>query len=358
MKKDKKFLDELDKALKGVSKKNKERILLKYENIIKEEKSKNKKITVIIKELGNVNDIAKLEKEELKKNSKSNNIKSKMKDLKNNYPKKVKDNKKEEKEQNIKEQKHIKQLSLELDDIKEEVNENIEKTVVNKRKIILKILSVILICLMCILLFWVSILFISSLFAYLDGVKIIGINIGLFGLCLLILWIIIMINNRVFLKKNNVKLNIIVIITSIVIMAFGVSSAIYKIYNLEFVSNVNTKYKMTTKIETYDMPSNKSKNLVVNFNTNYDTEYQINYDTTLKDKIRIELKYYECYYNYYQVVSNNSVYISLKLDNRDRLSVYIDDLKEGKIFDNDELSRYVVTISVNPEDIERLTVNN
>ena len=52
MKKDKKFLEELEKELKKVKSKKKKEIISKYENIIKEEKSKNRKITDILKSIG------------------------------------------------------------------------------------------------------------------------------------------------------------------------------------------------------------------------------------------------------------------------------------------------------------------
>ena len=72
--------------------------------------------------------------------------------------------------------------------------------------------------------------------------------------------------------------------------------------------------------------------------------------------VKVEVKYYECYYDYFIKQTSNSAYMSLKLDNRDRLSVYIDDLKEGLVFDNDELSRYSVKITINKDDINRLVI--
>jgi hypothetical protein len=78
----------------------------------------------------------------------------------------------------------------------------------------------------------------------------------------------------------------------------------------------------------------------------------------LKDKVRVEVKYYECYYDFYTKKTSTGAYFSLKLDDRDRLSVYIDDLKEGLVFDNDELSRYIVKISINPNDADRIGIQD
>jgi hypothetical protein len=96
--------------------------------------------------------------------------------------------------------------------------------------------------------------------------------------------------------------------------------------------------------------------MYISFNANYDTKYVIEYDHRLKDKVKIEVKYYEVYYDYYTKKSSNNIYVSLKLDDRDRLSVYLDDLKEGKVYDNDELSRYQVKIYVNKNDYRRLVI--
>ena len=69
MKKDKKFLLELDKNLEGISSKKRKEIISKYENIIKEELEKKRKITSILKDFGKPADVALKEKELLKNNS-------------------------------------------------------------------------------------------------------------------------------------------------------------------------------------------------------------------------------------------------------------------------------------------------
>ena len=67
MKKDQKFLNELNEKLGNINTKKKDAILLKYKNIIEEEKKNGKKITVIIKSFGNIEEIAKKEIELNKK---------------------------------------------------------------------------------------------------------------------------------------------------------------------------------------------------------------------------------------------------------------------------------------------------
>ena len=448
MKKDKKFLKELENNLIDISEDNKKRILDKYENIIKTEKENKKKITVIIKELGDPKEIAQKEisllgKESLsfriknkinkmidsyknKKAEKENNIDKKLKNNRDELKKKLKNEKKQLKKDLKEEKKKIKKEiekdklkkekknkdekapnklksfftfltkdrsidiskkkeekenklieTIDPDDIKEnpvtEVIEDVkdeisdvseivaEKHIFESRstrvkRIVLKTLGVLLTILLLFIWLWVTVVFIASLFAYLDGVKFIGINIALFGIDLLVLWIVIMVNRAIFKKKKGWKLNVIVTVISIIIIAFGIVTGLKQVSEIETVKDVSIKYSMTNKLNTYELSSDKDQKFTLTFNSNYNTQYTLNYDNTLKNKIKVEVKYYECYYDYYIKETSNSAYISLKLDDRDRLSVYIDDLKEGKVFDNDELSRYSVKISVNPNDAGRLVI--
>ena len=139
-------------------------------------------------------------------------------------------------------------------------------------------------------------------------------------------------------------------------MACGIAIFVKQVYKIKITSDVGEKYNMTKKNNTYNLPNDPEKKLFITFNSNYDTDYIIEYDNTLENKVGVEVKYFECYYDYFVKKDNNNLYISLGLDNRDRLSVYIDDLKEGKIYDNDELERYVVKISMNEVDKERIVI--
>ena len=69
MKKEKKFLEELDKKLVGIGNKEKQSILLKYQEMIKSRKDNKERIKDIIKSIGSVDEVAKKEIEEYKKNN-------------------------------------------------------------------------------------------------------------------------------------------------------------------------------------------------------------------------------------------------------------------------------------------------
>ena len=498
MKKEKKFLEELDKKLVGIGNKEKQSILLKYQEMIKSRKDNKERIKDIIKSIGSVDEVAKKEIEEYKKNNsfkyKFNKLfhsiksfvindlnKDKEKEEKARQEKKIKQEerkaireekrklrkenrqlKKEEKKKLREEKKKIKaekkklfeeekkkskdkiackcckQRTLDKDSVNEvcsvcgwksdksqEDNPNLEggsnklslkqyrkeyrKTKPNKfkeflnkfkkkktvteeikeeveeiesefseeiskitdiatetrifetkeernRRVIINTIKVIVTTILIFLWLWITVVFIASVFGYLDGVKFYGLVIGLFGLDLLVLQIIIFINKSLFNRRINRKWSFILILISVLIIAAGIVLALRQIYKINTTSDVSEKYNMSKKLSSYNLSSDTNKKFYITFNANYNTEYIVEYDNTLNNKINVEVKYYECYYDYFAKKENNNVYISLRLDKRDRLSVYIDDFKEGKIYDNDELSRYAVKITLNERDKDRVVI--
>ena len=70
MKKDKKFLLELEQQLNSISRKKRDAIVLKYRNIIDEKVKEKNKIKDILKEIGTPSEVAQKEINELKKDKK------------------------------------------------------------------------------------------------------------------------------------------------------------------------------------------------------------------------------------------------------------------------------------------------
>ena len=376
MKKDRKFLIALELNLSKLSKKNRDKIVSKYYDIIEEEKSKKRKITSILKDLGKPEEVAKREIENLKNNNrlkdKINNIINTLKNQFKNKSKKIKKEKVKKESLISKIKNKIKRkdtLKNNIEDVIEESKEEIinvseivtEKKIFESRstrvkRIIYKTLGVILTIILIFIWLWLVIVFMASIFALLDGVKLYGINIALLGIVLLVLTIVILINKSIFRKKISLKWSLIFIISFIVIIAFGITLSLKEISEIKTTHDVSDKYTMTRSFTTYKIPSN-NKPLYITFNSNYKTKYIVEYDESMKGKIGVEVKYYECYYDYFIKKGSDNIYISLKLNKRDRLSVYIDDLKEGKIYDNDELERYTVKITGSKNDIEKVIIN-
>lgn len=256
-----------------------------------------------------------------------------------------------------------------VEEIKEDVEDKIgdfsdiigEKHIFESRstrikRVILRTLGVLFTCLLVFIWLWVTVVFFASLFAYLDGIKFKGVIICLFGIDALILWIVIMVNRAIFRKKMSLRLNLILVFLNVALIAFGGVMAFREIKDIDYVQDVSEKYTMTRKLETYDLPRESNEKFIITFNSNYNTQYVIKHDKNIKGKVKIETRYYEVYYDYYTKTNMNGVYVSLKLDDRDRFSVYLDDIKEGKIYDNDELARYTVKITVNPNEANKIAI--
>lgn len=394
MKKEKKYLNDLENKLNGISKKDKDKIIEKYKEIIKKEKSNNRRIVDILKELGSVDLVAEKEIQLLKSNSK---IKIFFNNVKEFITKDIQFTKKEKKEKIKKEKKNkVKKEKVKRENIfkilkskfnfkkkdkdtlkenivetKEEVKEelpNIVESITEKkifepkgkrtRRIILRTLGVLLIICLLFIWLWVTVLLMSSMFAILDGIKYYGFNIALFGVDLLLLIIVILVNKLILGKKISVKWTLISVLLTLIIIASGIALFMKQISKIDIVKDVSDKYTMTRKYEKISLPSNLDKVTRISFNSHYDTKYTIEYDNTLDNKITIETKYYESYYDYYMKKNVNDIYVSLSLDYRDRLSVYLENLKDNKIYDKNELSRYTVKITMNERDKDRVIIEN
>lgn len=388
MKKEKKYLNELENKLNNISKKKRESIVNKYREKIQEEKSKNKKIVEILKELGTPSEVAEKELNNLKSNNKFKLIIDKVKNfIKKDIQFPSKDKNKKVKKEKVKKEKIKKDKSKikinifkkkKKDSIKDniiEVKEEIQNELPNiiesvtetkifeskkskTKRIVLKSLGILFIMILLFIWLWLTVILMASMFAILDGIKFYGINITIFGIDILLLLMIILVNKKILNKKINSKLTFISLIVLLIIIAFGITLSMKQISKVETVKDVSDKYTMTRKYEKINLSSNLEKITYISFNANYDTKYIIEYDNTLDNKLTIETKYYESYYDYYMKQNSNDVYVSLSVDYRDRLSVYLENLKDKKIYDKNELSRYIVKITMNERDKDRVVIEN
>ncbi len=388
MKKEKKYLNELENKLNNISKKKRESIVNKYREKIQEEKSKNKKIVEILKELGTPSEVAEKELNNLKSNNKFKLIIDKVKNfIKKDIQFPSKDKNKKVKKEKVKKEKIKKDKSKikinifkkkKKDSIKDniiEIKEEIQNELPNviesvtetkifeskkskTKRIVLKSLGILFIMILLFIWLWLTVILMASMFAILDGIKFYGINITIFGIDILLLLMIILVNKKILNKKINSKLTFISLIVLLIIIAFGITLSIKQISKVETVKDVSDKYTMTRKYEKINLSSNLEKITYISFNANYDTKYIIEYDNTLDNKLTIETKYYESYYDYYMKQNSNDVYVSLSVDYRDRLSVYLENLKDKKIYDKNELSRYIVKITMNERDKDRVVIEN
>ena len=285
-------------------------------------------------------------------------ISSYLKDMTYYYKNIFKKKKKDSIKDNIIEVKE--EIQNELPNVIESVTETkiFESKKSKTKRIVLKSLGILFIMILLFIWLWLTVILMASMFAILDGIKFYGINITILGIDILLLLMIILVNKKILNKKINSKLTFISLIVLLIIIAFGITLSIKQISKVETVKDVSDKYTMTRKYEKINLSSNLEKITYISFNANYDTKYIIEYDNTLDNKLTIETKYYESYYDYYIKQNSNDVYVSLSVDYRDRLSVYLENLKDKKIYDKNELSRYIVKITMNERDKDRVVIEN
>ncbi len=369
-KEEKNVLKEKEKEEKAKEKKKqkeeKDKLKAEKKKLREEKKEQRKKLREEKKkEREKLKNASKEERAEIKKARKEKNKflreeKKKLKELEKEEKKKEKAKKKEE---NIVVET-VEAVEETFDDITADAVEEISQTHIfeskeaRRKRIAITTFGVILTIILIFAWLWITVIAIACGFAYLDGVKFIGLLIAAFGVDFLWLWIVIMINRAVFHKKNRLRLNLIIVFTCVALIALGIVLFMKKLYSIESVEDVSDKYSMTTKYDTYILPSDTNKKLSVMFNSNYKTQYIVDYDENMLGKVKVEVKYYEAYYDYFIKKSSNIIYISLKVDDRDRLSTYISDIKDGVIYDSDEMARYIVKITMSQEDRGRIEIIN
>lgn len=210
--------------------------------------------------------------------------------------------------------------------------------------------------LLLISLFYISILFIFSLLTILDGVKSYGIAIFFFSLCAINFLFVDMLNKKRLGITYRFRKYFLSLIILLVVMAFGVSYTTYSYFKLDFVNSPDDKYTLSYKELTYKLSKNQKTDLY--FNSWYKLNYTVVYDEELKDRVKIGIKYNETFYDLLYRNDEGDIYVSLAFDKRDLFSMYINNLKDNKIYNEKELSRYLVKIYVNKEDYKKLVIHD
>ncbi len=355
-----KFLEKLESALIDFGLKDTSVITEKYKNLIDLKISKNVSIENILSSLDTPEEIAYEEIAKMNRQEKAVDIKNNIKSKFKSTTEKIKNSIKK-----IKEIKFDKLFKKKAKKIKNKVKKN-KKTVssvtkkiknlktvqISKRK---KVWLTILEIVLFIVLFYVSTVFMASVFALLDGVKIYGVCALLFSLVASFIFAL----DQVDKKKRGIpiehKKTFYIILSLIVLASLSVGFTIYNYFEYNFINDVSEKYSMTYKTFEYRFPK-KGKKLNLYFNNWYKPSYIIEYDAELKDRVKVDVKYYEAFYDLNIKNETGSIYLSLSTDTRDLISMYIDNMKEYKIYNEKELSRYIVKIYVNEEDKDRLVI--
>ncbi len=347
MAKKEKFLLSLKNYLEENKIKNRDKILTKYSNLMEDKIKEGKKISEVIGEIGSFSNIVKKEE-----------IKNKLIEKTRKFAISCKSNCKiiADKIRNIK--PYIEKL--EKEEIKEIENkkQRIKNLIWWKKTlyIIYRIFLYIVIILFSFILIWLSTIFVASLFMFLDGVKFIGISIFILSLIILLCWFVIILNKIATYRKISFRKYLYPFIALLILIGLSTGIILIQYFKFEHVNKVTEKYGVTTFVKKFNLPRDNSKKYYIHFNSWYKNKYIIHYDETLINQVKVEVDYYECFYDIYHTIKGSTLYISLKKDYRDLISFYIENLKENKIYDSKELSRNIVNIYINEIDYERLII--
>lgn len=193
--------------------------------------------------------------------------------------------------------------------------------------------------------------FMLSMFAYLDGIKLLGMVVLTFLLFAFSFYLSDQINKYIIgLNINKLVLSRVSFVFIILIM-FSTILTYIQINKVEYLKTPSEKHIKSNVVKEVGFSADK---MYITFNSNYDTKYLIKYDDTLENKVKFRIDYYEAIYDLNFQRELNDVYISLKKPHRDLVSFYIDGLKDGKLYNINEYERYKVTIYVNSKDETRL----
>lgn len=201
-----------------------------------------------------------------------------------------------------------------------------------------------------------TILFIMSCFFYLDGLRIKGIPVACFGLLVFSGILYTTLRNKILRKEKSIFYSFFLYLVPIAIIGIGLGSVYHDVKDYEVILDVDSKYSMKTVEFEYDIP--EAEDFKIYFNTNYGTAATYKVDKKLKNKVKIEITYYKDYYELNNSYDSTSTYISLGASNRRKLAIFLENIKDNRIYSMDELERYEVVIYTNEKDANKVLVES
>lgn len=235
-------------------------------------------------------------------------------------------------------------------------NKEIEKVNIVTNKIKIFILKLLLFPAMIFIVAATELLIIS-LFFYADGFNAIGVPILCLGLLLFACLIYMSLRNKLLKRQISMYVMFCIYLIPLIIMGTGAVLSYKRINQYSYHSDINSRYIMKMMELNYVFPEGKDT-FKIYFNTNYNTQYTLKYDKKLNEKIKVELTYYKSYFDLNESHDKNGAYISLSSNYRRKLSLFLENIKDDKILNYNELERYEVIIYVDPDYAKRLIIEN
>ena len=212
-----------------------------------------------------------------------------------------------------------------------------------------------------------------TVFYWIKGINLFGLTVLLLGISSLFIWFTILIYNLTFSKG---KVSIIPFFIGLAVSIFGAMFFIDMITSIEYINKPSDNFQTKTETQTF----NTDKNIYINFNLNGDLTKKV--DETLPDNtFKITYTYYQdsdkieiynepnYHFQSYACESPNEKHLCKKPYNyisfsyeynsdynseKKRYNDFIDNLKDGKIYNYDKLNNVNVEISANSNTMKNI----
>ena len=195
---------------------------------------------------------------------------------------------------------------------------------------------------------------ISALF---KGIVYFGFILCTLGGLLLLGLFIDLIVSFLFNKKPKINLMIIIFLSGLCVLGFGIGLSIIEVSKTEYIDEA-PKLNLEKETTTYEFDVNDNLLMHPPYNLGF-TDYIE--DNTLGDKVIVEVNYYKHIHDV-NIITNNTLEGKYKAVNfyynshynKELLDNFLKDLKDKKIYNYSKLSENMITIKASKESIEKM----
>ena len=193
-----------------------------------------------------------------------------------------------------------------------------------------------------------------------NGFPVIGILLGTLAALIICSICFLLPLNFILNHKTSYKKVIISLGGAFGIFLLGCIFFAFEFFSLTFIDALPDDIKLETKTSTYQMTDDFRVNSIYG-NTTYEA------DEFLTDQVVVEISYYDYFYDFDIVskLTDNNMLVIYKEENtpkeidlKELLGLVKDNLRDGNIYNYNDLEKITVTITTSSENLEKIFKNN
>ena len=193
-----------------------------------------------------------------------------------------------------------------------------------------------------------------------NGFPVIGILLGTLAALIICSICFLLPLNFILNHKTSYKKVIISLGGAFGIFLLGCIFFAFEFFSLTFIDALPDDIKLETKTSTYQMTDDFRVNSIYG-NTTYEA------DEFLTDQVVVEISYYDYFYDFDIVskLTDNNMLVIYKEENtpkevdlKELLELVKDNLRDGNIYNYNDLEKITVTITTSSENLEKIFKNN